>query len=194
MDFLRLFRGRRRCRCFFLPDARGLSQRSVAVAASPSGASSAARVTEEEEAITKFEGEWRFLHPFWPSYIWWQDVYYPSAGHAFIASKTYDRVERQAVSRAIYPGQAHRISKALRNRSQWLKDRYNIMLEIQRIKFTSTSLKNTLLSTDLREIVADMRLTSKEPLDYFWGKHGENGQNMFGKILMHIRGELRDGD
>jgi len=42
------------------------------------------------EAITSFQGEYRFLSNFWPCHIVRDGLVYPSLEHAYAASKTDD--------------------------------------------------------------------------------------------------------
>jgi N-glycosidase YbiA len=70
----------------------------------------------------------------------------------------------------------------------WDTMRIEVMRECVRAKFQQhPSLRELLLST------GDAILVEDSPTDYFWGC-GKNrtGKNMLGKILMEVRGELRN--
>jgi ribA/ribD-fused uncharacterized protein len=78
--------------------------------------------------------------------------------------------------------------KLLINHQHWTEQRNNVMYNILLLKFTQDyHLENLLLSTGSRELIEN------SPLDNYWGV-GPNGdgQNMLGKLLIELRGNIRN--
>lgn len=69
--------------------------------------------------------------------------------------------------------------------SDWENKKVNIMLKGLRAKFSQNKeLKQKLLNT------GDSILHEDSPTDMFWGR---KGKDMLGKLLMHVRDEIKDG-
>ena len=75
----------------------------------------------------------------------------------------------------------------------WREISYGIMLEVVRAKFSLPEMKEKLLTTGDAELVE-----GNNHHDNLWGAcprcTAKVGQNRLGKILMHVREELKQGD
>lgn len=141
--------------------------------------------------ITRFNGEYRWLSNFFRCFVLWDGMTWPSAEHAYQASKTFDYDLRQNICGLDSPGSAKMYGRALSLRPGWLADRDRIMLEILRSKFAYGSyLGEQLIKTVGHELVEQNHWH-----DTYWGKcvcdkhHGE-GLNKLGEMLMQVRREL----
>lgn len=118
---------------------------------------------------------------------------YPSAEHAFVASKTTDRELRKRVRACATAAEAKRFGKTLIPRPDWEERKAGFMLEILREKFRDSLLGAQLLTTGELEIVERNCWH-----DRTWGvctcdRCGSRGQNLLGKLLEQVRSELRRG-
>ena len=71
--------------------------------------------------------------------------------------------------------------------SLYVRNRYHIMYQINKNKFSDLELKQKLLDTNDEELVN--HCNNQE-----WGVYNGKGENKLGKILMKIRKELKDGE
>jgi hypothetical protein len=87
--------------------------------------------------------------------------------------------------RAALMGRDHKLPM----KQNWDNIKENIMTKVLQAKFTQNEdAKQTLLST------GDAVLIEDSPIDYYWGCGSDGtGKNRLGKLLMKLRGELRDG-
>lgn len=136
--------------------------------------------------IDRFNGKYVFLSNFYPSPITIDRVEYPTVEHAFQASKTLSRGERQMIAYAVSPGKAKRMGRKLNLRSDWEEVKVACMLELARLKFTEPNLKAKLLATGDVELIEGNTWN-----DTFWGVCRGEGQNQLGKILMKVRKECQ---
>lgn len=134
--------------------------------------------------INSFSGKWRVLSNFYPIEIIYEGNRYTSVEHAFQAAKTLDPVEKIKVQICPTPGMAKRIGKNVTLRTDWEQVKVSIMLELLRQKFSV--IPKILLSTEDQELVEGNTWN-----DHFWGVCNGMGENMLGKLLMQVRGELR---
>lgn len=149
----------------------------------------------EPNAITLFAGEHRFLSNFWPAWILYDGLDYPTVEHAYQAAKTDSRMHREMIRDASTPGQAKRMGKAVPMR----RDFYTggvaplVMEALVTQKFIRhKDLREPLLRTGNRQLVEGNGWGDRR-----WGATlvGEvwTGENLLGAILMRVRGGLRDG-
>lgn len=141
--------------------------------------------------IGKFQGSFRFLSNFWPAPTRYADEYddriYPSSEAAYQAAKTTDVKERKEFAE-MKAGESKRAGKKVGLRPDWEAIKLQVMEQVVRDKFTrNLHLKRQLLATGDAELVEGNNWGDK-----FWGVVGNTGQNHLGKILMKIRGELKD--
>lgn len=142
------------------------------------------------KTINEFQGEYRFLSNFWPCYLLYQNVVYPTAEHAYQAAKVDNPEVKTRIRNCPTPADAkdylelHKIKPA----PEWtIGKKLVVMEEILMIKFGG---KEPLLT---RALLA----TGDAPLiegntwgDIFWGVYNNSGDNNLGKLLMKVREEL----
>lgn len=138
------------------------------------------------ETILEFQGEYRFLSNFFPCKVDYEGISYPSAEHAYQASKSQSQNERLIISRLRTPGIAKRVGQRINASNDFFRNREKIMEEIVRIKFQDPYLKEKLLSTGDKILVE-----GNSWHDHFWGVCQGKGLNKLGNILMKVRSELR---
>jgi N-glycosidase YbiA len=136
--------------------------------------------------IGPFRDKYRFLSNFQRCPIVYDGIFYPSAEHAYVASKTMSLEEREYISFLETAGAAKRYGKTIPIRKDWEQIKFGIMKEIVRIKFHNTELKEMLLATGDEELIE-----INEWHDTTWGVCDGVGENWLGKILMEIRAELK---
>lgn len=137
--------------------------------------------------IDRFDGKYRFLSNFWPHPVAYDGAVYPSNEAAFQAAKCIDPADRKPFE-SMNPGEAKRAGRRVKLRSDWESVKVSVMTEIVREKFAPGSdLAEKLLATGDAELVE-----GNDWNDTFWGMCRGRGRNELGKILMKIRGELRN--
>jgi len=106
--------------------------------------------------------------------------------HYYQAQKTTDIKDQDRIRSAESPGKAKRLGRNIHIREDWEDIKVDVMRRAIRAKFTQyKDLRDLLLSTN------DASLHENSPHDMFWGVHGKD---MLGKILMELRGEIKDGN
>jgi len=141
--------------------------------------------TEVLTKITEFDGEWEFLSNFYPSKITYNSITYPTVEHAFQAQKTLDDKHRQRIAAYAKPNQAKVAGGRLKLRPDWEEVKYQIMVDLVRLKFKIPRLKKLLLSTGDAKLIEGNWWN-----DTTWGVCGGRGKNWLGKIEMQVREEL----
>lgn len=142
--------------------------------------------------IREFRGKYRFLSNFWPTEVVLDDIIYPSVENAYQAAKTQDINLRFKIC-GLTPGEAKKFSRTFSTRNDWEKIKIETMEYLIRQKFRSPKLKNELLLTEDKELIEGNYWH-----DNFWGRcycsrcKNRKGLNILGRILMKIRGELRN--
>ncbi len=141
--------------------------------------------------IDRFDGtQYSFLSNFHTAYVVWEGVKYPTSEHAYQAAKTLNLELRKNVFGDMNssPAVAKRAGRRIELRPDWESVKIDVMREIVRIKFqTHTKLAEKLLATGDEELVEGNTWG-----DRFWGQVDGVGENWLGKILMEVRGELRN--
>lgn len=141
-------------------------------------------------AITFFHNEYAFLSNFYAHALVYEGIVYPTSEHAYQAAKTLDPVEKRKIRDMPTPGQAKRAGKKVTMRPDWDEIKYNVMLDIVRIKF-----KSSVRLQQLLEKTGNMEIEEGNTWgDKIWGKVNGEGLNWLGKILMQVRQELRDAN
>jgi ribA/ribD-fused uncharacterized protein len=144
-------------------------------------------VEHNENHIKGFIGEYCYLSNFQLCNVEFEGKMYPSAEHAYMASKSiYVDVRKKFSLRGnLSCGQAKRLGQTIELRPNWNMIKYNMMFVILYDKFTRTH--------DLRQLLAITDNIYLEETnhwnDMYWGvdyKTG-NGSNHLGNILMKIR-------
>jgi N-glycosidase YbiA len=142
------------------------------------------------QKVSEFQGDYRFLSNFWPAEVVYEGITYPTAEHAYQASKSLDPEQRKKIAALKTPAEAKHAGEALKARDDWPDVKLKAMEDVVRYKFTHhDDLRAKLLATgdaDLEE--------GNTWNDRIWGISPPNsgqGENHLGKILMKIRRELR---
>ncbi len=140
--------------------------------------------------IDKFRGKYNFLSNFYPCFVYYEGLRYPTAEHAFQAAKTLNTDERVAMQVCPSPEEARKAGRRFKLRDDWNDIKLDVMTEIVRSKFQTSfpdeELRDKLLST------GDAYLEEgNSHRDKFWGTYKGEGRNELGKILMKVREELR---
>jgi N-glycosidase YbiA len=140
-------------------------------------------------SISWFRGEHAFLSNFEPCSVPVGSVVAPSVEHAFQMMKTFSEEAFRWVCASETPVVARRRGKKVPMRDDWFSVRVLVMEQALRRKFTPGSeLASKLLATGDAELVEGNNWK-----DSFWGVYRGKGENNLGKLLMRIRGELRQG-
>lgn len=142
--------------------------------------------------ITKFAEEYFFLSNFFPFQIVHEGLMYPTAEHAYQAAKTNCKLSKIAIQAAATPGIAKRMGSKVILKPYWDTLRVQTMYDILDIKFAYPILARKLVATGIEDLIEGNNWGDK-----FWGAVLEGdtwvGANMLGKLLMHIRFNLRTG-
>ena len=142
------------------------------------------------EAISSFQGDYRFLSNFWPCTIVWEGLVYPSLEHAYAASKTDDATVKERIRSCPTPGEAkeyladHYIKPAI----TWTIPKKLLVMEaLLLLKFSGRDpfLTSALLTTEHTELIEGNTWD-----DTFWGVCDHIGENHLGKLLMRVRQSL----
>src|SRR4051812_15736717 len=143
--------------------------------------------TTRRSKIAEFQGEYRFLSNFYPATVVFEGITYPTAEHAYQSAKTTDMVQRRRIAALATPADAKREGRALQQRPDWERVKFDVMERCVRDKFTrNPELRGKLLATD------DAYLEEGNTWnDRIWGVYQGQGENRLGKILMKVREDLR---
>lgn len=144
----------------------------------------------QDNSITEFKGDYRFLSNFHPALVYYDQLIYPSVEHAYVASKTMDRNIRRHIHKMENPAQAKRFGRSIELRPGWEFVKLGIMYQLVAYKFTfNPELKTALIDT------GSMYLQEGNTWgDTFWGVDQlAGGENHLGQILMDIRCSLQNG-
>ena len=141
----------------------------------------------EGGVITQFAKEYRFLSNFWECDIKFEGITYPSAEHAYQASKTTDMDLRRIISQLPSPAAAKRMGREISLRPGWDRMKVLYMRKIVSEKFyQNEDLYVKLVSTRPAKLIEGNTWGDK-----FWGESPlGHGRNELGKILMSIRDDI----
>lgn len=142
-------------------------------------------------SITDFhEEQYRFLSNFYEAKIEYDGLTYGSNEAAFQAQKCITKGEKIQFTE-YGPGKSKGIGRRIQLRPDWEEVKDSLMEAIVRAKFTQhPELAAKLLATGDKVLVEGNHWG-----DTYWGVdiHTGQGENHLGKILMKIRGELKEG-
>ena len=138
-----------------------------------------------KKVIDRFMEDYRWLSNFHLVNIKYEGIVYPSSEHAYQAAKSLDKDVRLSFLN-LTCGQAKRLGGKIELRTDWEDIKYQVMLDILRIKFSNPFLVVQLLDTGDAELIEGNTWG-----DVYWGVCKGVGQNNLGKILMIIREEIR---
>ena len=133
--------------------------------------------------IKEFTGEYRFLSNFYEHAFRYDDILWPTAEHAYQASKTLDRQERLYIACSVStPAKAKAEGRKLKLRPNWDRIKDQIMYDILINKFADYDLRLKLLDTWPNELEEGNNWG-----DMYWGKVNGFGENKLGRLLMLVR-------
>lgn len=143
--------------------------------------------------INIFDGAYAFLSNFYECDVTYNGLTYKNSEAAFHAQKTLDELERKQFTN-LDPSASKRRGRKVSLRSDWESVKTDIMYEVCLAKFSQNEdLKTKLLATGDKYLEEGTYWH-----DNCWGncycEKCKNivGENRLGKILMRIRGELRN--
>jgi N-glycosidase YbiA len=138
-----------------------------------------------------------------PPYEWLSNFYihtvsyqgrdWMTTEHAYQAAKTLNSEYQERIRQAESPGQAKWLGQrrqfdrfGIALRKDWETVKYDIMIDLLRIKFSDPELRRKLLSTGDAKLVEGNTWN-----DRVWGVVDGEGQNNLGRSLMLVRAEKR---
>jgi N-glycosidase YbiA len=140
--------------------------------------------------INAFQGEYRFLSNFWPCYLVYNNLLYPTVEHAYQAAKVESAEVKTMIKDCHTPAEAkdyleiHTIKPGL----DWTVDKKLLVMEqLLMIKFGGKEpfLTRSLLATEDATLIEGNTWN-----DNFWGVCDNTGENNLGRLLMKVREEL----
>lgn len=137
------------------------------------------------QPINEFRGKFRFLSNFYPILINLDGIIYPTAEHAYQASKTDDKGDKEVIATLKTAGMAKRHGRFVKLSPNF--ERWDAMFLILKIKFANPELRAKLLDTKGRDLIEGNYWNDK-----FWGVclKTNSGSNNLGIMLMMIRDSL----
>jgi hypothetical protein len=147
-----------------------------------------------EKTIDYFDAPpYEWLSNFYLHRIEWRGQLWPTTEHAYQAAKTHDTNYQQKIRLAETPGQAKWLGQArqfdrfgIALRRDWETVKYDIMIDLLRIKFSDAELAGKLMSTDEAHLIEGNTWN-----DTCWGVCNGVGANNLGRSLMLVRAEVR---
>lgn len=149
-----------------------------------------------KKPILEFKGKYRFLSNFYRYPLLHQGLVFRTAEHAYQCAKIahHGDMAISFVKNADTPGAAKKLVRNLSIPADWDSRRVGVMLDILRAKFARhlPSGSQNLLRSWLDGTEDCLLVEGNAWGDTFWGQCpiGE-GENMLGKLLMQVRGEIR---
>jgi len=132
-----------------------------------------------------------YLSNFSRSDLVYEGVSYPTVEHAYQAQKTLSQIERIRIAGLETPGKAKKAGRDVDLREDWEDVKFQVMVDLLRLKFRIPLYREALMSTEDSEIIEDASGWN----DTVWGVgRAGSGQNLLGKALMKIREEIREGE
>lgn len=146
------------------------------------------------KTIDSFSGEWAFLSNFAACRLKYDGKVFPTSEHAYQAMKTLDPIEYRAIGTAPTAGEAKRLGRKATLRPDWENIKFDVMLDILRIKFGDPWMRAHLMETDDAILVEGNSWHDQIYGDCGCGRRScaFPGKNMLGKLLMQVRTEIQD--
>jgi ribA/ribD-fused uncharacterized protein len=138
--------------------------------------------------INSFRGKHAYLSNFFYAPIIYEGITFRSTEAAFQAMKCkhiIDRISFESLSSAESKRHGHEIEM----REDWDEVKLSVMEDLNRIKFTQYNGLRTLLVGTKDAILEEGNTWD----DKYWGTVNGIGENHFGKILMKLREEYKNG-
>jgi ribA/ribD-fused uncharacterized protein len=142
----------------------------------------------KEAGIHGFFNEYRFLSNFWPCTIEYEGLKFNNSESLYMAHKSGNVEDFTKFAGITKPGDAKRLGRTVKLRSDWDQVKFAIMEDVLRLKFgQNPDLRAKLLATNEVELIE-----SNSWHDNIWGscicsQCGNKGKNNLGKILMKLR-------
>ena len=142
------------------------------------------------KSIDHFQGQYRWLSNFWPCYLVYHDILYPTVEHAYQAAKVEDLALKIKIKDCPTPAEAKDFfqTHSVKPAAGWtIEKKLAIMEELLKIKFSGIDpfLTRALLETGDAELIEGNTWN-----DTFWGVYNGAGENNLGRLLMKVRNEL----
>lgn len=135
--------------------------------------------------ISEFRDENAFLSNFFPCKVFYNGLMYENSEAAYQAQKC---PERSWEFTSLGPSQAKKLGRKVRVRDDWNLVKVKVMYEVVTCKFFQ--------NPELADLLKDTGEVKLEEGNYwgdtFWGVCKGEGQNRLGRILMRVRGMLRN--
>jgi ribA/ribD-fused uncharacterized protein len=140
--------------------------------------------TKNQNSITAFSGDNKFLSNFYSVEVELDGVIYMSVEHAYQAAKTLDTEERKPFHKHPLPtaGESKKLGRKLTIRPDWESVKLQVMKDLLVQKFAIPELKEMLAETKGKTLVEGNYWN-----DFYWGVCKGKGENHLGKLLMEIR-------
>lgn len=141
--------------------------------------------------IDVFDGKYAFLSNFYEHPFMFDGKVYRTAEHAFQAMKATNEADHEMIRNAATPGQAKRLGRKIKLRSDWEQIKEIVMLDVVRSKFAVPELGQMLMDTKDAYLIEGTTWH-----DNTWGNctcercKNIEGKNYLGKILMSVRQDL----
>ena len=151
---------------------------------------------DDTKAISSFSDDYEFLSNFYLLSLHakydtlskdYQPIVVPSLEHAFQAAKATNLEDFETICRAETPGQAKKLGRKIKLRTDWDDVKLEVMEILLREKFSYPVLKKKLLATGEAVLVEGNTWG-----DRYWGVCEGVGENHLGRLLMKLRAELRE--
>jgi len=125
----------------------------------------------------------QFLSNFWVSPFEFNNITFRTVEHYYQYMKCEDETDRELILNCHTPGDAKKVGKEVKIRSEWNTIKPSIMYVGLSCKFEQNAhLKKRLLAT------GDSILHENSPYDMYWGFAGAD---MLGSLLMFVRSEIK---
>ena len=142
------------------------------------------------KTIDAFQGEYRFLSNFWPCYLMYQDILYPTTEHAYQAAKVSSHDIKIKIRNCSTPAAAKDFfeTNTIKPDPGWtIEKKLLVMQELLVTKFGGKEplLTRALLATGDADLIEGNTWN-----DTFWGVCNGSGENHLGRLLVKVREEL----
>jgi ribA/ribD-fused uncharacterized protein len=148
------------------------------------------------DIILSFHGEHRFLSNFYEKPVFYEDRWYPTSEHAYVAAKTTNSSIRDEIMLINSPGKIKRFGRTIQIRSDWDSIKVSQMRIILESKFRKEHHESDFsepLFPRLKSTGNALLIEGNTWGDTFWGQCPiGTGKNMLGKLLMSIRDDIED--
>jgi ribA/ribD-fused uncharacterized protein len=141
-------------------------------------------IVNNEHAYVSFIGRLAFCSNFYYSPLTFRHIVYPTAEHAYQATKMVRQRDRDEVARQLTPYMAKQRARAGMMHPEWDGVKLAVMHAILRAKFDTYAMHRKLVATGTEELVEHNTWG-----DTYWGMCRGMGQNHLGRLLMQVRTE-----